>query len=48
MPEEIKAIDVGNAEFSGIKIRDFIKEIKTTKMEISLLNTINYFMENMT
>ena len=45
IPAEIEAIDIGNAEISDIKIRDFIKEIKTTKMEISLLNTINYFIQ---
>jgi nucleoside-diphosphate-sugar epimerase len=42
-PEEIKKIDVGNAEFCGDKLRARLGGLRITPLETSLANTVAYF-----
>lgn len=42
-PDEIKHIDIGEAEFSDKKIRNKLKELKLSSLDIALANTVRYF-----
>ena len=42
-PEEIKKIDIGNAEFCGDKLRARLGHMQVTSLETSLANTVAYF-----
>ena len=45
MPHDIKALDVGDTEFSDIKLTKYLGSIPFTRLTTSLQDTINYFKE---
>jgi len=45
-PEEVRHIDVGEAVFSGEKIKRRLKDMHSINLEMSLTNTVNYFRVN--
>lgn len=47
IPDELKAIDIGNAFFNDQKIRHLVGKIPLTESQISLGETVNYFKKNM-
>ena len=45
IPHEIKTIDIGNTEFSDIKLTEYLGSIPFTQLTTSLQETIKYFRE---
>ncbi len=43
LPDEIRAIDMGNAQFSAGKLASFLGELPMTPLETSLAKTVTYF-----
>ena len=45
LPEEIKAIDIGNSRFDDSKLRNILGNYSFIKLDKALKNTIEYFKE---
>ena len=45
IPEQIKAIDIGNAEYSEVKLNEYLDQRLLTDFNTSLDITIKYFKE---